>query len=148
MVRFVLAFVLATCTAASWGHAPPVPWMGPDGVPVVSAANLDAQALDRRARSELDAAAPDLRIAALLAVDAPPSPSLRILMPGEPDAASAPREVTVVAENLADDAVASVLTHLVFDRRADGRWTIASARQALLCRRGDLTDRFVKGPCP
>ena len=62
--------------------------------------------------------------------------------------ATAPRRLTVIAENLADDAVASVLTRLVFERRADGRWTIAGARRALLCRRGDVTDRFVQGPCP
>lgn len=59
----------------------------------------------------------------------------------------APRTVTLVAEGLADDAVGSVLTQLVFDRRPDGSWHITSVRRAWLCRRGDVTDRYVRSPC-
>lgn len=141
-----LAMWMALGVRGANAQATPTPLPDRYVLPVASSIELDPGVLDRRARSALDVAAPDLRIAALLAVDAPPSPSLRILMPVQTDAA--PRRVTVVAENLADDAVASVLTRLVFDRRADGSWYVASARRAFSCRRGEATDRFVKGPCP
>lgn len=147
MPRAFAAVVAALVTVPALAEAPAALPTAPCDVPVVSYAELDPATFELRAGLGPGTTALQLRDAALRAVAPPLSRSLRVVMSGEPEADVAPKTVTIVAEGLADDAVASELTELVFDRRGE-RWFVARARRALLCRRGAVTDRFVRGPCP
>jgi heat shock protein HslJ len=95
--------------------------------------------------SQLTALTPNPLTATLALVTLRDAPKVQI---NREDNSESESVVTVIAEGLEDDSVAATLTRLEFARGEDGQWRVTSATEAVKCRRGEVTDAWLAGPCP
>jgi heat shock protein HslJ len=108
---------------------------------ITSANELDVEALNTR----LTTPTPNPLTATLTLVTLPDAPNVQITREDRSENESV---VTIMAEGLEDDSVAATMTRLAFARGEDGQWRVTSATEAVKCRRGEMTDTWVAGPCP